>query len=120
MFRSGLPLVLGVGLGVALLSASVPSSAIAPAQSSAVRNLKVKVLSKQCVRVTWGAPATGNAFYKVKVGGGNMPYASFRTATFKRKVKVCGLEPNAYTAFVRPRGGPVRYVAFEVGNPQLP
>lgn len=113
-------IALGVGLGVSLVTASVPSSAAAPAASSAVRNLKVQVLSKQCVRVSWRAPSTGNAFYKVKVGGANMPYASFRTATFKRKVKVCGLEPNAYTAFVRPTDGPVRYVVFEVGNPQLP
>lgn len=109
-----------MGLGVSLLAAPVPASAVAPAQSSAVRNLKVKVLNKQCVRVTWQAPATGKAYYRLKVGGANMPYASFRTATFKRKVKVCGLEPNAYTAFVRPTDGPVRFVVFEVGNPQLP
>lgn len=120
MRATTLPIVLGVGLGMSLMTAPVPGSAVAPSQSSPVRNLKVKVLSKQCVRVTWRAPSTGKAFYKWKVGGANMPYASFRTATFKRKVKVCGLEPNAYTAFVRPTDGPVRYVVFEVGNPQLP
>lgn len=120
MRATTLPTILGVALGMSLITSPVPTSAVAPAQSSAVRDLKVKVLNKQCVRVTWRAPATGKAFYKLKVGGANMPYASFRTATSKRKVRVCGLEPNAYTAFVRPMGGPVRYVVFEVGNPQLP
>jgi len=79
MRATTLPIVLGVGLGMSLMTAPVPGSAVAPSQSSPVRNLKVKVLSKQCVRVTWRAPSTGKAFYKWKVGGANMPYASFRT-----------------------------------------
>ena len=84
-----------------------------------VRNLTVTVLNKRCFRLKWQTPYGANGSqYLVRVRGANTPPSyDFRSTTWKKRLKVCGLPENSYAAWVRQLGGVWTYEPFDLGNP---
>lgn len=105
--------------GLLAAQAEAVSPETATMRPGPVRNLTVTVLSKRCFRLKWQTPNGANGSqYLVRVRGANTPPSyDFRSTTWKKNLKVCGLPSNSYTAGVRQLGGVWTYESFDLGNP---